>query len=239
MVQIRKLQVIGNGGQKLTGFVVVFREPATRTASVMDEAAHGRIEAVVRTVFAFLPTIVVALIFLAMSFVDVQALAEQLRGNATHVRIVLPPPPPPSPPPFVPPTLLSITQLRCLTGAVDPGLLRLLVPLADAVRRTEPHMLAFELLRSELAPDGLLLLERFRSRADMPRPQRSSPAYLAFKRQLARAGIVDDAKGSSSWLSTDVGFVSRGGAHHHQQTRLASSNHSRQARWGRYRGLFV
>ena len=192
----------------------------------MDEGQS--VETLIRLAFTFLPTILVAVIFLVMSFVDVQALAQQLQGNATS--IVLPPPPPP---PYVPPTSLTITSWRCRSGGA-PEVLRLLAPLADVIRRAEPHTLAFQLLQSEKEPDSLLLVERFRSHADMLRPHRSSRAYVEFRRLLGRSGCSEDE--ATEWLSTAVGYANRHGGHR-GQTRQGAGG-SNQTRRSRHR-LFV
>ena len=165
---------------------------------------------IARASFAFLPTILVALIFVTMSLVDVPTVAlQQFAANMSfslHLRPLSEMQPPPPPPPM-PQTFLFVGRLRCRPGGA-PQLMKLLEPLADAVERSEPHTLTYQVLRSDRNSDELLLLERYRSRADMLEPHKSSPAFLEFKRQLALSGVVEEKSGSS-WLSTEVGFASR------------------------------
>ena len=192
-----------------------------------DDSILDHTETLFRGAVAFLPTILVAIAFVAITFVDVGALAQHFQGNATHIRSAMPPPPPP-PPIVVPPTFLSFTRLRCRRGGM-PEVMRLLAPLANELRRAEPRTLTFQLLRSEQEPDVLLLWERFRSRADMLRLHQATAAYGDFRRQLVRSGVVEETT-HSSWVSTDVGFSGR------QHARL--SNHS-SPRTRKYRGRRV
>ena len=189
-----------------------------------DDSVLDHTETLFRGAIAFLPTILVAIAFVAITFVDLGALAQQIQGNATHIRSATPQSPPP-PPIFVPRTFSSFTRLRCRRGGTLE-LMRLLAPLANDLRRTEPRTLTFQLLRSEQEPDMLLLWERFRSRADMLRLPQATAAYVKFRQQLVRSGVIEETT-HSSWLSTDVGFSS------HQHARLSNQSSSRR----NYRGL--
>ena len=216
---------------------------SSHTDSVLDHT-----ETLLRGAVAFLPTILVATAFVVITFVDVGALAQQIHGNATRhpftsrgmhgtgytsgtgytaqatqnrAGFLLPESQPLSPPPlFVLPTFLSFTRLRCRRGNT-PELMRLLAPLANDLRRTEPRTLTFQLLQSEQEPDVLLLWERFRSRADMLRLHQATSAYVEFRRQLVRSGVVVETT-HSSWLSTDVGFSGR------QHARLSNQSSPRR-----------
>ena len=199
------------------------RERYSSPRAASDDSILDHTETLLRGAVAFLPTILVAIAFVAITFVDVGALAQHFQGNATHIRSAMPPPPPP-PPIVVPPTFLSFTRLRCRRGGM-PEVMRLLAPLANELRRTEPRTLTFQLLRSEQEPDVLLLWERFRSRADMLRLHQATAAYAEFHRQLVRSGVVEETT-HSSWLSTDVGFSGR------QHARLPNQSSPRR----KYRG---
>ena len=201
------------------------RDSSPRAAS--DDTVLDHTETLFRGAVAFLPTILVAIAFVAITFVDVGALAQHFQGNATHIRSATPAPPPP-PPIYVPPTFLSFTRLRCRRGGT-PEVMRLLAPLANELRRTEPRTLTFQLLRSEQEPDVLLLWERFRSRADMLRLHQATAAYGDFRRQLVRSGVVEETT-HSSWVSTDVGFSGR------QRARLSNQSSPRTRK---YRGRRV
>ena len=195
------------------------RGSSPRAAASDDGSVLVHTETLFRGAVAFLPTILVAIAFVVITFVDVGALAQQIQGlNATHIRSARLSPPPP-PPVFVPPTFLSFTRLRCTRGGT-PKLMRLLAPLANELRRTEPHTLTFQLLRSEQEPDLLLLWERFRSRADMLRLHQATAAYGNFRQQLVRSGVVEEAT-QSSWASTNVGFSGR------QHARLSNRSSPR------------
>ena len=197
---------------------VAERERGSRAA--VDDSVLDHIEALFRGIVAFLPTILVAVAFVAITFVDVGALAQQIQGlNATHARSTRPTPPTPPPPVVVPPTFSSFTRLRCRRGGTAE-VMRLLAPLANELRRTEPRMLTFQLLRSEQEPDVLLLWERFRSRADMLRLHQATAAYGHFRRQLERSGVVEETT-HNSWVSTDVGFSGR------QRARLSDQSSPR------------
>ena len=197
---------------------VAERERGSRAA--VDDSVLDHTEALFRGIVAFLPTILVAVAFVAITFVDVGALAQQIQGlNATHARSTRPTPPTPPPPVVVPPTFSSFTRLRCRRGGTAE-VMRLLAPLADELRRTEPRMLTFQLLRSEQEPDVLLLWERFRSRADMLRLHQATAAYGHFRRQLERSGVVEETT-HNSWFSTDVGFSGR------QRARLSDQSSPR------------
>tara|TARA_B110001452_G_scaffold53173_1_gene40587 strand:- start:38 stop:664 length:627 start_codon:yes stop_codon:yes gene_type:complete len=185
-----------------------------------------------RVTITFLPTIVVAALFLLMSFVEIPTAAlQQMASNMTLMH-ALPRPaawPPPPPPPPQPQTFLFVGRLRCKRGGAAE-VMRLLEPLAEAVQRTEPHTLTYQVLRSDRDPDELLLLERYRSRADMLEPHKSSTAFVEFKRQLALLGVVEEKTGSS-WLSTGVGFASRDPAEARLlRRRAALANASRTRR---------
>ena len=197
---------------------VAERERGSRAA--VDDSVLDHTEALFRGIVAFLPTILVAVAFVAITFVDVGALAQQIQGlNATHARSTRPTPPTPPPPVVVPPTFSSFTRLRCRRGGMAE-VMRLLAPLANELRRTEPRMLTFQLLRSEQEPDVLLLWERFRSRADMLRLHQATAAYGHFRRQLERSGMVEETT-HNSWVSTDVGFSGR------QRARLSDQSSPR------------
>ena len=197
---------------------VAERERGSRAA--VDDSVLDHTEALFRGIVAFLPTILVAVAFVAITFVDVGALAQQIQGlNATHARSTRPTPPTPPPPVVVPPTFSSFTRLRCRRGGTAE-VMRLLAPLADELRRTEPRMLTFQLLRSEQEPDVLLLWERFRSRADMLRLHQATAAYGHFRRELERSGVVEETT-HNSWVSTDVGFSGR------QRARLSDQSSPR------------
>ena len=202
------------------------RERGSSPRAAVDDRVLDHTETLFRGVVAFLPTILVAIAFVAITFVDVGALAQRFQGNATHIRSARPTPPPP--PIFVPRTFSSFTRLRCRRGGMLE-LMRLLAPLANDLRRTEPRTLTFQLLRSEQEPDVLLLWERFRSRADMLRLHQATAAYGDFRRQLVRSGVVEETT-HSSWVSTDVGFSGR------QRVRLSNQSSPRTRK---YRGRRV
>ena len=204
------------------------RERGSSPRAAVDDSVLVHTETLFRGVVAFLPTILVAIAFVAITFVDVGALAQRFQGNATHIRSARPTPPPPPPPVFVPPTFSSFTRLRCGRGGT-PELMRLLAPLANELRRAEPRTLTFQLLRSEQEPDVLLLWERFRSRADMLRLHQATAAYGDFRRQLVRSGVVEETT-HGSWVSTDVGFSGR------QRARLSNQSSPRTRK---YRGRRV
>ena len=109
----------------------------------------------------------------------------------------------------VPPTLLFLARFRCRSVAARDQLVALLTPLCAAIERSEPHTLTYQVLQSDQRPDEVLILERFRSRADMLVPHKQGTAFLEFKRQLDESSLVVEATGSS-WLSTEVGFAERG-----------------------------